>query len=161
MSDIAIVRQRLVRDRKKTAGTTCPCCDQHVEEYTRNLRPSSASWLLALYVASEIKEWNHSQDISRLVDYRSGGEFSIMKWWRFIASEAGGENKRETNGLWRITQTGRQFCRGILSVSKTVRLYNDTLLGFEGPSIDMLSALGTTQEEFSTLLARLKSEINS
>lgn len=142
-------------------GTTCPCCDQHVEEYTRNLRSSSIAWLVALYAATEIKVWNHSQDISKLVDYRSGGEFSIMKWWSFIAAEAGGANKREANGLWRITQVGTQFCRGILSVPKTVRLYNNTFLGFEGPNVDLLKIFGKTQEDFSTFLTRLKSKVTS
>lgn len=151
------IRQQLEKNRKQATGTTCPCCDQHVEEYTRNLNPSSVAWLLALYLSSAKGKWFHSRQISKLVDYRSGGEFSIMKWWNLITTD--GTVKRASSGFWRLRLAGREFCRGSSAVYKTVRLYNDTLIRFEGPVVDVRRALKKTPEEYETFLAKLSDKI--
>lgn len=98
-------------------------------------------WLLELYRRSADSEWVHSNEIARTINYRSGGEFSILKWWGFITSSSTGD-KRESNGLWKITPAGVLFVENKSTAAEIVRLYNDTFLGFEGEQVGVIEALG-------------------
>ena len=59
-----------------------------------------------------------------------------MRFWGFI------EAKTERAGWWRISEKGKLFVEGKISVPRHVLIYNQVCIGFdEGDKTDIFSAL--------------------
>ena len=75
------------------------------------------------------------------------GDFAKMRLWNLIEkNEELREDGSNRNGLYKITQRGRNFVQGKTTVKSHVLIYDNRFLGFDGDQISIADALG---EKFS------------
>lgn len=110
----------------RDGGMTCPTCDQHAQEYARQISPQMAGALIALYKKGSWATW------AEIVSVRA--DEAKLKYWGLVEC---------ANGvLWRVTDRGRLFVEGKLSVSQICWVYNGKPQSFEGPLVSISDALG-------------------
>jgi len=146
METIEEAKDYLRNNYKK--GCTCPACGQFVKLYKRKLNSSMARSLILLYRKSKSNpdvEYYHIYNDLLGVDFGIGGsELSKLKYWGMVDElEKDPDNtKSRTSGYWKITEKGKRFVKGELTVQKYVLLYNGELRGFEGDQINIRNSLG-------------------
>jgi len=119
-------------------GGHCPCCDKWGKINNYNLNETMAATLKWMTVAST--------DHAGYIDM--GGKaprwsvraknFTTMKFWGFVepAPKARPKDKKvaglvtKTSGLWRVTERGRAFVYGGLTVPIRAFVYDDRFFGW-------------------------------
>lgn len=117
-------------------GVECPCCDQHAQLYTRKLNSGMARVLIAQWTTARQEFCHTATLVPRL---REGAK---LAYWGLLESEGTLRPDGGHAGRWRITDQGRLFVLGNLSVPRVARLYNGRVLELTGPLIDIQQALG-------------------
>lgn len=121
-------------------GADCPCCTQLAKIYRRKINSSMAYALITFYRAHALC-WGHAPstgDISKL-----GGDWGQLRRWGLIEELTVPRDDGGRAGWWRVTEAGRLFVYRAHTVPKYVRLYDGKPMGFDGPEVDILDALGT------------------
>lgn len=117
----------------------CRVCDQHCQQYKRNLYSTPSRLLIALYrlhkKEPEVKYF-HIRAIFREANTRAGGcGYELLG--KFNLAELG------EPGFWKITNPGIEFVRQQRRIPKYVLIYNDNIEGHvEENTIDIVQALG-------------------
>lgn len=127
----AFLRQKL------NEGAPCPCCGQFVKMYRRTITSTMARLLISFYKLGGGYGWHHARDIEQ-----QGGDFPKLAHWRLIETQENEDPAKRSSGLWRMTEHGRAFVLGNLTVKKYALIYNAKLYGFEGEKIGIRDALG-------------------
>jgi hypothetical protein len=118
-------------------GAICPACTQLVKIYKRPLTKAMATFLVR---ASRVQggEWFHVQDFieaDRYVSRTVAGDFAKLKHWGLIEEELIRRPDGGRAGWWRLTELGLLFSHERVRVRKYVRLFDNNLIGFDGPEI--------------------------
>lgn len=112
-------------------GAKCPCCTQFAKVYRRKLNSGMAYSLIRMYRTNGVGY----VDIQANVHSKSG-DTAKLRYWGLI------EAHPEKRGLWRVTNLGEMFVRGLTTVLSHAELYDDRLLRLDGDAIDIRQALG-------------------
>lgn len=120
---------------KVEKGVKCPCCQQYAKVYVRALTSSMAYGLILLHKASLApgQEFIHIEEYFKKLDIPSSirGDFPKLRFWGLIETQdISREDKNPNNGLYKITESGRDFVRGRMLVPPKARIYNNRFLGF-------------------------------
>ncbi len=138
-STLAEARQWLADNIIK--GIQCPCCEQKVKLYRRQINSGMARSLIAIYLHGPAGEWVH---VPTSVGARSREEGKLRYWGlveeRMEVARADGGRA----GYWRITDAGRAWVTGQSTVPKYVTVYNNTVYAIYGPPVGVADALGTS-----------------
>ena len=125
-------------------GTGCPCCGQFVKRYRRSIYGTMARMLIAFYRLKH-PGFMHVNDVIRLTglaDYRCG-DWAKLVYWGLIEEKSKGKNEdKRTSGYWRITDRGKEFVEGALTVPKYIYLYNQKYMGNDGPEVHIRDCIG-------------------
>lgn len=124
----------------ETGGVICPACSQRAEVYPRTMTSDMARVLIAM--------WNKSgQDwvkVPGLTNAPKGGDYAKMRFWGLIENRP--EDRREDGssrtGWWRITDLGRDFVLGRMTIVNHAHIYNNEPLRHDGTSMNIRDALG-------------------
>ena len=128
-------------------GIVCPCCDQFAKIYARKFYSTMARWLIALFKANTAgdEEWFHVNTIWEHLPAGmplGGGDFPKSRFWGLIEEDDNDDSKKKSSGVWRIAQKGIDFVLNRTTIPHIVRIYNNEPLGFDGPNISIVDALG-------------------
>jgi hypothetical protein len=123
----------------------CPVCNQNVKLYKKKIDSMMAFYLTKLYrisMKNPSKVFFHVEDDLKVVN-KLGGSWAKLRYWNLIVQKPKDETDtiRRTSGMWRITDTGKMYAEGKLSLPKYIKLYNQTFYGFEGERVDIRSSL--------------------
>ncbi len=127
-------------------GTHCPCCGKFVKVYHRKFNARMA--LTLIYILPFFRRLPRSWlDIGNYVVETKAmipGDHGKLVWWGMLEKndEALPINGAKTNGLYRMTETGRAFAEGRLRVTSHVNEYLSSVQSFDGDQIDIRQALG-------------------
>lgn len=99
---------------------TCPCCGQDAKVYSRPINSTMVSALKA--IASSAYGLDNRQIIAA-TKQSGGGNVSLLQHWKLIEQWPG--------KIWRVTQTGKSFLAGHVTLASRVILYNNIFLGFD------------------------------
>ena len=118
----------------------CPCCDQHVYANSRRITATMARQLTHLM--------DGPLDSKSLQTSTHGGErqYSLLRHWGLI-------EKMADSDTWRITQRGREFRLGLITVPKYAYVYNNTCRGVSDEQVTFAQASKTPfvmEEVFET-----------
>lgn len=123
-----------------TKGTICPCCNQNVRQYSRTITSSMAYGLILLYHESN-RIANHSHYFIHIETFfksinglRSSvrGDIPKLRFWNLIRPEGQeAEDGNPSNGMYKITELGNNFIRGLVKVPKHVKIYNNHFFGYD------------------------------
>lgn len=134
---VAQAQQWLVRN--VGLGARCPCCSQMAKVYRRTINTGMARSLIAMYLHGQDRQsWVH---LPTVIGRRSAEE-GKLRYWKLVEERPGTRDDGGHAGFWRLTDLGRQFVAGQVTVPKYARVYNGKLLGLDGPQISIRDALG-------------------
>lgn len=127
-------------------GPKCPCCGQDCKLYERKLNSGMARALISLYHAcarGDVGAFHHFYEVKNRAGVK-GNDYGFLKWWKLVekAPRDPEDTKRRTNGLWRITELGRDFVEGRKSMPRHALCFDDTFYGFTQEVTDIGTALG-------------------
>lgn len=127
-------------------GERCPCCEQFAKVYTRAIPSATARVLIALYRRDRGDgEYLFLPPILETLGGTPslGGYGTLGHFWGLLETMPG-EREDGSNrvGWWRLTELGRSFVRGAVTVPKYARIYNGTCLGLTGEAVTIEDALG-------------------
>lgn len=126
-------------------GVHCPCCDQMAKNYRRAFPSASARVLIALNRKGAAEDYVYLPPVLDTLTRTAaqGGYGTFCHHWGLIEQEPGiradGSNRV---GWWCLTTKGIAFVHDRMKVPKFVTVYNNTVLGFDGPDITIRDALG-------------------
>lgn len=125
-------------------GERCPCCTQFAKVYKKKLNSGMVSRLVHLERMSRGDNvWISVNDLYSKTKSVSPKDFPCLKHWQLI--EAKGDTPDDgakSSGYWRITDLGRQFVRGEVSMKRYIYLYDNRLMKFSEETITIHEALG-------------------
>ena len=129
-------------------GVSCPCCGQHVQRYARPITSSMAWGLCHLYdyfLENPEEDWVHVEAFFNSkpgIPFAFRGDFAKLRYWGLIEMLNERRNSGSPyNGCWRLTDRGREFVKGRISVPSHVFLYDGHALGFSDDHITIRDAL--------------------
>lgn len=123
-------------------GVDCPCCGQLVKLYPRPIHKTMARGLIMMYRAAPVGEWVYMPDVLRPLGRSRGGDEAKLAYWGLIEHDDGvREDGSKRTGWWRVTEKGRLFVRGAVSVPKFARVFNGRCLRFDGEQVHIWDAL--------------------
>jgi hypothetical protein len=113
-------------------GLPCPLCGQRVQVYWRNIN-SEMAWVairLYRYGLENGEDFAYMPDISAGKKHFGWGDYAKLRHWGVLEEQSGTrEDGSNRVGYWRITDLGRQWVTGIVSLPRYVRVYNNQALG--------------------------------
>lgn len=121
-------------------GSYCPCCGQQVKLYNRPFNSAQAIGLIKLvrFYANDPRYYH----VTEIGVTESGGEFARLERWGLISSQVNEDTAKRTSGMWKPTEEGIRFARGITRVPSHILLFNRRTYGFSDTYIDIRDALG-------------------
>jgi len=121
-------------------GSHCACCGQYVRLYRRSITTEMAYALVLIYRyfdRDNAEEWLHVANYFRdelpkeVSSPVRGGDFAKLEAWRLLERLDGvREDGSRRIGFWRITEIGKSFVEGHLSVPEHRCYYDNTHLWF-------------------------------
>lgn len=128
---------------ERNVPVKCPCCKQSVTMRKRPMTNEMARVLIAMY-REDPHGWVHVQSLKHNnTPVARGGDATKLKHWGLIEGQQGvKDDGNPRNGYWRLTEAGRQFVEGRLTVPRRVHILLDTCYGKDGEAITIHDALG-------------------
>lgn len=128
-------RQYLMEARLR--GTTCPCCQQHTQQYKRTINSGMARSLIAMWTAAGL-DWQH---VPSSIGARSREEGKLA-YWRLVEEERTLRPDGGRAGYWRVTERGAAYAQGHIALPRYAHVYNGRCLGLSGQPESIVVALG-------------------
>ena len=122
-------------------GTHCPTCGQFAKRYNRKVNSGMARSLIAMYrltVAEDHGEWIH---VPTEIGARSREEGKLA-YWGLVEPMSVVNADRNPSGMWKLTERGKRFARGQITVPEYAEVYNGTVRGHFGREVTINDALG-------------------
>lgn len=129
------VRSRLLT--KRSAGTQCPACGQHVKEYRRKVNARMARTLIAMYRAGGAERYVHLPTVAG-----DGCEGSKLRYWGLVEQAPDRRDDGGQSGWWKITDRGANWLTNRTVIQKYARIFDGECLGLEGELVRIEHALG-------------------
>lgn len=120
--------RRALQDARQ-AGVQCPCCDQKVQEYRRSINIGMVRSLVAIYRVTHEpghSEWVH---VPTEIGARSREEGKLA-YWGILEEQHARREDGGRRGFWRITDLGKQFVEGRVTLPKYAYVYNGAVTGY-------------------------------
>ena len=131
-----------VKNRIRTGSKEairCPCCETFHTVYHRTISSAVARDLIRFYRKNGL-EYGHVTSIHDL----GGGDFSKLALWGFVqpmpeedAESRGGR----TSGMWRVTESGELFLKGVINAVKVKLVYRGNHVGEYGERVTIHDCL--------------------
>lgn len=120
-------------------GGRCPCCNQHVQVYRRNMYGTLAKALIACYLAGGTSQYVHSNKLGIVL---RGGEMGKLGYFGLVDEEKAERPDGGRTGYWRCTQRGVDWLFGRITIPKVAWVYDGRVLGYDGPPVTVADVLG-------------------
>lgn len=143
-------------------GVDCACCGQLVKLYRRKLGSAQVQALILLSLINMEKEWCHSREITKEINIT--GDFAKMLYWGLIEAKPNTresikqskddngnivsekiivrDESKKNSGFWKITEKGKDFVNGDITIPSHALIYNAECIGFSGTTTTIQASLG-------------------
>lgn len=123
-------------------GYNCPCCGTFLKRYYRKMNANMAVTIIAMYVKKKFG-FIRVEEFLRLNGYQRSGDFPYLVHWGILEKMPGERiDGSKKTGFYKLTDKGRQFVKGEITVKQTMIFYKGKCEGFEGDEITIQQALG-------------------
>ncbi len=127
-------------------GTMCPCCQQRVKLYKRNMNAAKACAIIYIYkIYNELgREWIKVADefIARKLN-PANLEYAKLAYWGLIEAKPNTDDPtKKDSGYWKITELGVRFVKGEVVVHEYTLVYNGEVRKMSDTKLDIRKALG-------------------
>jgi hypothetical protein len=123
-------REWLPKAAESTEGAICPCCLEFNKVYRRKIPFSTIKALFNLYQLNENMAGEyHSREFT---GSHSGGDFAKIAALGLFSKVRSKDSSKKHSGYWFITEEGKRFCRGDLSIRERLIIYHNELIATSG-----------------------------
>jgi len=131
-------------------GLECPVCTQFVKIYKRKITSSMAYTLILMYryfKKHRYEEWVHMNDYLNSIEglpgaIRNTGDNAKLRYWGLLEEKPEVRNDGSKRaGYWRITELGKKFVEGEVTVQSHTKIFNSKTYGLIGETIGIKDAL--------------------
>lgn len=129
-------------------GVKCPCCGRKVQLYKHSLTSGMARTLIYMNRITEIENPPGGfVKVQEVFAKRYGANatamgYSLLKWWGLLIMQDNDDPTRRGTGYWCITDKGKRFVHGDLTVPAQVFIYDNKRQGFSEEHVTIKEALG-------------------
>lgn len=117
-------------------GGRCPCCDRWGKIYPRSINENMARSLIWLCHAPVHEEGGFVDVPSQAPRWLiRSNQLPTLRWWQLVERDESKDPDRKHSGHWRVTDLGRDFANGKVSIPKKVYTYNGEREGYGSESI--------------------------
>lgn len=129
-------------------GATCPCCGQYAKLYRRKITSTMAKCLVMIHRFFQANKVQFIHVPNFLVKFKNdgsvaGGDVAKLKHWGLLEpvvnERMDGSNRA---GFYKITQLGKDWVDGNVSVPKYAYIYNQKLYKLSEEKVFIKDALG-------------------
>lgn len=117
------------------AKKNCPHCGAAMVEYKHNLSKGQVGPLIKLFEAGG-GPVSITDDLHLIIGEYTN--FAKLAYWGLARQQGGSER----GGVWEITEKGRQFVQGDITLPRTVWVYRGDVQRFEGGNISIHKVSG-------------------
>jgi hypothetical protein len=139
-------RREVMQGRWDTNGIICPCCDGKAKVYPRPFNSAMAKHLVYLWRWDLDGPGRYHHVKNRLVELSKkwfNAEFARMEdYWLIEAAHDVRPDGNPDTGHYRITEHGKDFVEGRVTIKSHARCYKSKVLEFTGKDITIHDALG-------------------
>lgn len=119
----------------------CPTCGRHAQIYKRTLHHSVAMQLIQLHKLGG--DWQYVHASALILKNQAGsGDLGKAKYWGLIEQMHHESDKTKSSGYWKLTQQGVAFVKGVLTIRKYARVFDDELIDLTGDHVTIEQCLG-------------------
>lgn len=128
-------------------GCECPVCGQGVKMYQRPINASMAYALILIHKHAGT-EWVHVERLLRSIEGVPSSvraDFHKLRFWNLLDVQPGQRDDGNPHkGIYRVTELGRLFLEGTLTVMSPLRIYNNQSYGYteNAKAVNIHQALG-------------------
>jgi hypothetical protein len=139
--DMPLYKARELLFKHIDEGVECPCCKKWAQRYIRKVDSLMARYLISLYEAHRRtkKTWVKFLEVTK---GNTHGTYYYSRHWGLSETQNESTEKRRGTGLWRLTNKGRDFVLGKISIPKLARIYRNEADWFSPEEIHIRDALG-------------------
>jgi hypothetical protein len=123
-------------------GANCPCCTQRAQVYRWSLYSTAVRALAFYHRLGGTRTFVHTPALREL-GHTGQGDAARLRLWGLVEEENVRRPDGGRSGWWRVTQAGEDWLMGLTVIDKYALVYSGRCLGFEGPKVNVLQALGT------------------
>jgi len=129
----------------------CPCCGRYAQIYSRRIHATIARKLINLYNLGGDDRYVHT---SRLIlDGESGiGDFSKAKYWKLIQEAENTNDGKRTSGNWKLTEKGVGFVLNLITIPKSVKIFDDRVFGFSEEHVNIKECLDSGGFDYAEIM---------
>lgn len=127
----------------RAGGGRCPCCDRWGKIYPRSINTTmirSLRWIDEQHMLLRNNDWIDVPNTAPRWLVRSN-QLPTLRWWGLVERPADVPPEEADRvkhlGLWRLTERGRKFLRGLTTVPKTVITYAGTPVGWSDEHVSV------------------------
>lgn len=131
--------------RNTKAGINCPCCGRYAKVYKRPIDATTATLLIEAYRRFDLNTFH----INELVhEKKPATGFSVLRYWGLVEfSKNPDPFDKHTTGFWKVTERGKRWVKQEVKIPKYRLLFDNTVLGTEGPHIGLFEVPKFNKEE--------------
>ena len=142
--------KRFMRKVERSGGKHCPCCGQFAKIYKRGLGATQAFGLISLFNLSFDRHFNevnslqffHTSEIMANYGCRTqGGDFVKAAYWGLIEEMFNNDERKKNSGMWRLTNRGVAFVKGVIELPAFAFVYDGKVQGFTTETVNIRKAL--------------------
>ena len=125
-------------------GTYCPACSQRVKKDRRAVHAEAVIFLIELVKKYLVQpRFYHIKDILHVKGKNSTDAAYFHHWGLIEKGSAPGNKTAKKSGMYRPTQLGIDFVKGLVTVPAYAMIFNNTVFEWADEQIDVKTALGT------------------
>jgi hypothetical protein len=123
-------------------GGHCPCCGKWGKISPQGMNETRALALLWLSRAPTNAEgWVDVPNVGPRWLLR-GKTHTTLQHWGFVEPGSHDDSTKRADGLWRITDKGKQFIAGTVTVPKKAYIYNNAVEGWSDECVSFRDCFG-------------------
>lgn len=148
----ADLRKRLLAGE----AVPCPCCTQLCKVYKRSIHAAMARSLILMHRHTATRDadgYVYLPEVLRGVRARGGDEAKLTYWGLIEQAPGQRPDGSKRNGWWRLTNLGRSYVHGHMSLPKYAHVYDGRVLQFSGRPVTIRECLGD-KFDYSELMSQ-------
>ncbi len=134
-------------------GCNCIVCGERAKWNRRSLSKKQVKALVNLYKKTQPGGYSH---ITEFAESRGDGdEIAKTRYWQLAAPGENTDKKKLHSGYWKLTDFGRQFVEGRVSIYKYVWVYRAHAMAYDGEGVSIYDCYGQHFDIREVLVAKV------
>lgn len=138
METIVEAKQHLEDNKEK--GVECPCCERMYKVWRKKPISTAVASMIRLHrLQGESDNYVHLDKFNVVKKDRN---FNQLVNWKLVEPQKNDDENKRASGYWRLTEAGKEFVKGNLTIKKYVFTLNNKVIGYSTERVSVSGCLG-------------------